>query len=224
MRLLLIEDNRELTALLVEALEGAGYAVDVFAHAEAARLALEACDYAAVILDLGLPDEDGLSVLADMRARGRSTPVLILTARGSVGDRVAGLRAGADDYLLKPFAFEELRARLEALLRRPGAMLTQVLRLGRLAFDVASRQVTAGGEGLVLSARELDMLEVLMRRGGRVVLKQHMESQLYGLASTIGSNALDVQLHRLRKRLEALDAGVRIHTVRGVGYMLAESA
>lgn len=224
MRLLLVEDNEALSRLLVESLEGVGYAVDRVVLAEQAELALELHHYAAVVLDLGLPDADGLGVLTAMRGRRDSTPVLILTARGEIDDRVMGLRAGADDYLLKPFAFDELRARLEAMLRRPGELLAHSLSLGRLTFDQQARQMRLDDSPVVFSARELDMLEILIRRGGRVVLKQHMESQLYGMGSPIGSNALDVQVHRLRKRLDTMQAGVVLRTVRGVGYMLMEAA
>jgi DNA-binding response OmpR family regulator len=224
MRLLLVEDNEELSRLLVDALIGVGFAVDAVSRAEAARLALDVCGYAAVVLDLGLPDDDGLGVLAAMRHRGDTTPVLILTARGAIGDRVKGLRAGADDYLTKPFAFDELHARLEAVLRRPGELLGHLLRCGGLTFDLGARQVALDGTAVPFFARERDLLEILMRRKGRVVQKQHLESQIYGMDSTVGSNALDVLVHRLRKRLDALGAGVVIHTVRGVGFMLAEGA
>lgn len=223
-RLLLVEDNDDLADLLTSALANGGYAVERADNAEDARLMLGVCRYAAVILDLGLPDEDGLAVLAMMRRGGDATPVLILTARSSIDDRVVGLRTGADDYLLKPFAFEELCARLEALLRRPGEMLDQRLRFGRLRFDLHSRQLFLDDAAFTLSARELDMMEILMRNAGQVVMKPHMESHLYGLGEEIASNALDVQVYRLRKRLEARKAGVLIHTVRGVGYMLAQAA
>lgn len=223
MRLLIVEDNLELSGLLASALEQSGFSVDHVATAESARLATATRRYAALILDLGLPDEDGLGVLTEMRARHDSTPVLVLTARGGVGDRVTGLRAGADDYLLKPFAIEELTARLDALLRRPGEILGQVLRVGDLALDTRARQMSVRGEPHIFSGRELDLLEILMRRSGRVVLKQHVEDHLFGLNTEIGSNAVEVQVHRLRKRLDPLQVRADIHTVRGVGYLLAET-
>ncbi|MBV8472015.1 MAG: response regulator transcription factor [Hyphomicrobiales bacterium] len=223
MRLLVVEDNSDLADLLTQGLQASGFSVDVVAEGEPARLAMAVRRYAAVVLDLGLPDEDGLEVLSSLRRRGDSTPILVLTARGGLDDRVAGLRAGADDYLLKPFALEELTARLEALLRRPGEMLGRTLSVGELSFDLPGRQAFVRGRPLTLSARELDTLEILMRRSGRVVLKQHLEDHLFGLRAEIGSNAVEVQVHRLRRRLEPLQAGVQIHTVRGVGYMLSEA-
>jgi DNA-binding response OmpR family regulator len=221
MRLLLVEDNDDLAQLLVQGLERAGFDVDRAGDAVHAGLAVETVRYAAVVLDRGLPEGDGLDVVRRMRARRDSTPVLVLTARGGVEDRVTGLQAGADDYLLKPFAFEELTARLHALLRRPGDMVGEVLRVGRLALHTESRQVMLDETPQAFSGRELTLLEILMRRGGRVVQKKHVEDQLFGLDAEVGPNALEVQIHRLRKRLEALDAGAVIHTVRGVGYLMA---
>jgi DNA-binding response OmpR family regulator len=224
MRLLVVEDNRELSSLLERGLAAAGFAVDVVDTAELARLAVETRTYAAVVLDLGLPDADGLGLLKDMRARQDSTLILIITSRDGLDDRLTGLRAGADDYLVKPFALAELTERLRALLRRSGDIMGQVLEVGDLALDTRARQVFLRGQPLVLSGRELTLLELLMRRSGRVILKQHVEDQLFGLDSDVGSNALEVQVHRLRRRLEPLKARVQIHTVRGVGYLLAEAA
>src|SRR5271165_1433673 len=169
MRLLLVEDNDELSELVVKSIGPAGFSADRVATAADAISVLGSTHYAAVILDLGLPDEDGLAVLRSLRARQSAVPVLVLTARDGVNDRVTGLRAGADDYLVKPFAIEELVARLEALLRRPGQLLI-------------------GGKPQILSARELAVLELLMRRSGRVVSKRIVEDQIFGLASEIGSN------------------------------------
>lgn len=222
MRLLLVEDNDDLAQLLVQGLEKAGFDVDRAGDAVHAGLAVETVRYAAVVLDRGLPEGDGLDVVRRMRARRDSTPVLVLTARGGVEDRVVGLQAGADDYLLKPFALEELTERLHALLRRPGDLLGQALEVGDLALDTQARQVFVRGEPILFSGRELSLLELLMRRSGRVVLKQHVEDHLFGLSSEVGSNAVEVQVHRLRRRLEPLNGRAMIHTVRGVGYMLAE--
>jgi DNA-binding response OmpR family regulator len=224
MRLLVVEDNRELSSLVASGLTTAGFSVDVVDSAEPARLALETRSYAAVVLDLGLPDSDGLGLLREMRAKQDPTLILIITSRGGLDDRLTGLRAGADDYLLKPFALAELTERLRALLRRSGDLMGQVLEVGNLALDTSARQVFLRGQPLVLSGRELTLLELLMRRSGRVLLKQHVEDQLFGLSAEVGSNALEVQVHRLRRRLEPLKARVQIHTVRGVGYMLAETA
>jgi DNA-binding response OmpR family regulator len=148
--------------------------------------------------------------------------VLILTARGSLKDRVTGLGSGADDYLVKPFALEELVARLRALLRRPGNLLGVALELGDVTLDTSARQVFVGGQPLFFSPREISVLEHLLRRSGRVVRKGLLESNLYGLSQEIGSNAVEVYVHRLRKRLAEVGASVQIHTLRGVGYLIAE--
>jgi DNA-binding response OmpR family regulator len=221
MRLLLVEDNEELSGLLVKSLGAAGFGADAVTTAADALSVLGSTHYAAAILDLGLPDEDGLTVLRALRARQNSLPVLILTARDGVNDRVAGLRAGADDYLVKPFAIEELVARLEALLRRPGQLLGRSLKLGNLVFDTAARQLFIAGEPQILSARELALLEILMRRSGRVVSKRAVEDQIFGLAGDVGSNAIEVYVHRLRKSLQDYGASAAIHTIRGVGYLIA---
>jgi DNA-binding response OmpR family regulator len=222
MRLLVVEDNAELAALLLPALARHGFTADVMGSAANAEAAMATTGYAALILDLGLPDEDGLTLLKRLRKGGSSTPVLILTARGSVADRVDGLQAGADDYLTKPFAVEELAARLQALLRRPGEMLSQSLRVGDLILDPQSRQIAVAGRPEPFSAREVDILELLMRRAGRVVQKGYVEDHLFGLNAPVGSNAVEVAIHRLRKHLQALDAQAVVHTVKGVGYFIAE--
>ena len=177
--------------------------------------------YAAIVLDLGLPDEDGLNLLRDMRRKHDTTPVLALTARDGVSDRVIGLREGADDYLPKPFAMEELVARLQALLRRPGNLLGRV-HLRQVSLDTEGRQVFVGGAARAFPARETAVLEILLRRGGNVAPKRLFEDQLFGLSGDVGSNAVEVYVHRLRKMLGDAGAGVKIHTVRGVGYLMAE--
>ncbi|HEV2545888.1 MAG TPA: response regulator transcription factor [Stellaceae bacterium] len=222
MRLLLVEDNKELASLVGKGLDAAGFASDVVATAADARAVLATTRYAAVVLDLGLPDDDGLAVLGDLRARADATPVLVLTARGGVHDRVLGLRGGADDYLVKPFAMEELVARLQALLRRPGQLLGRSLKRGNVVFDTEARQVFVNAAPQLFSAREVAVLEILMRRGGRVVSKKLVEDQLFGLDIDIGSNAIEVYVHRLRKQLADSGASVQIHTIRGVGYLIAE--
>ncbi|MDR0480457.1 MAG: response regulator transcription factor [Gallionellaceae bacterium] len=221
MRLLIVEDNRELCELMSSALESVALATDSAHSVESAKLMLQLSRYAAVILDLGLPDGDGLSVLRELRGRGNPTPVLILTARASVLERVIGLDAGADDYLGKPFAIEELIARIQALLRRPGAMLGKVLEAGNLVFDSVTRETTVAGKPINMPARELEILELLLRRQNRVVPKPVVESQLFGSEDPSGSNAIEVYVHRLRRRLETANAGVAIHTLRGIGYLLA---
>lgn len=222
MRVLLVEDNDELVSLLVKSLARSGFSADAVANAGDAAHSLAAMRYAAIVLDLGLPDQDGLTLLRGVRGRGDSTPVLVLTARDGVSDRVNGLRAGADDYLVKPFAMEELVARLQALLRRPGNLLGRQLSFGNVSLETEGRQVFVDGTLRVFAARETAILEILLRRGGNVVPKRLFEDQLFGLSGDVGSNAVEVYVHRLRKMLSDCGATVKIHTVRGVGYLLSE--
>ncbi|TAJ84453.1 MAG: response regulator transcription factor [Reyranella sp.] len=222
MRVLLVEDNAELVALLIKGLARSGFSADSVGNAGDAAHSLAAMRYSAIVLDLGLPDQDGLSLLRSIRSRGDSTPVLVLTARDGVSDRVNGLRAGADDYLVKPFAMEELVARLQALLRRPGNLLGRQLTFGNVSLETEGRQVFVDGMMRVFPARETAILEILLRRGGNVVPKRLFEDQLFGLSGDVGSNAVEVYVHRLRKMLSDCGATVKIHTVRGVGYLLAE--
>ena len=222
MRLLVVEDNTELRRLLTQGLQAESFDVDFAATAEQALEALTSTRYAAVVLDLGLPDRDGGSVLREMRGRKDSTPVLVLTARSGVEDRVAGLQIGADDYLVKPFDFGELVARLRSLLRRPGDMLGKVLSAANLELDTEGRQVFVDGAAQPVSGQETTLLEILMRRAGKVVPKKYLEDQLFGMAPEVGANAVEVSVHRLRKRLETICARVEIHTIRGVGYLLAD--
>jgi DNA-binding response OmpR family regulator len=221
MRILVVEDNDELAGLIAEGLGDADFETERVATAADARDALTSARYSAVVLDLGLPDGDGLTVLGDVRARHDEVPVLILTARAGVHDRVTGLRAGADDYLTKPFAFEELVARLEALLRRPHAMTGTVLALANLTFDTQRKQAFIDDAPQVLSARESAVLEILLRRKDRAVPKKAVEDELFGLGGEVSSNAVEVYVHRLRRQLVGRGAKVQIHTVRGVGYMIA---
>ena len=167
MKLLLVEDNIKLAELVTEALGGAGFAMDYVGTSGDAKASLMATRYSGIILDLGLPDEDGLNVLSFLRNRADSTPVLILTARDGLDDRVKGLNSGADDYVLKPFEMKELIARMKALLRRPGNALGTVLNLGNIEFNTNSRQVAISGEIITFSRRELDVLELLLRRSQR---------------------------------------------------------
>lgn len=222
MRLLIVEDNAELSMLVAKGLAAAGYAADIVNSDAEARDTLRTVNYAAMILDLGLPDGDGLSILTELRRRGDPLPVIVLTARGGVQDRVAGLRSGADDYLAKPFALEELVARLEAILRRPGQLLGKSLHLGNLVYDTEGRQIFIDDKPRTLSARETSVLEILLRRQGRVVPKKNVEDHIFGLSGEVGSNAVEVYVSRLRKQLAEYGARVVIHTVRGVGYMMAE--
>lgn len=222
MRLLLIEDNGRLATLTAAGLTAAGFSVDVAGGVEEAAAAFAAVSYDVAVLDLGLPDGDGMDLLNDLRRRGDATPVLILTARDGVGDRVNGLNRGADDYLVKPFATEELVARLRVLLRRPGHLLGLTLTQGNISFDTVNRQATVNGAPLELGRRELDALEILLRRAGRVVAKGAIETAVYNFNEEIGSNAVEVLIHRLRKRLQAAGASAAVHTLRGVGYLLGD--
>jgi DNA-binding response OmpR family regulator len=222
MRVLLVEDNVELVALLKKGLAHGGFDADSVGTAADAEHVLSTMRYAAIVLDLGLPDEDGLTLLREVRRRGDSTPVLVLTARDGVSDRVTGLREGADDYMAKPFAMEELVARLHALLRRPGNLLGKRLTCGNVALDTEGRQVLVNGALRPFPARETAVLEILLRRSGNVAPKRLFEDHLFGLSGDVGSNAVEVYVHRLRKMLADAGASVKIHTVRGVGYILAD--
>ena len=220
MRLLVVEDERRIGELVADAFGRAGFVVDTAATAADARHFLLTVAYDVLILDLGLPDDDGLEILSELRRQRSELPVLILTARDALEDRVAGLNAGADDYLIKPFAGVELIARIRALLRRPGAALGGVLQAGRLAFDTLGREAAVDGTPLALARQELAVLEHLMRRLGRVVPKALLEEKLYGEGDEIGSNAIPVHVHHLRRKLGEARAECAIHTVRGVGYLL----
>jgi DNA-binding response OmpR family regulator len=224
MRLLLVEDNERLSALTGNALAKVGFDTDAFTTAADAEEAIRTVEYSAMILDLGLPDQDGLTLLRRLRASKNPLLILILTARGGIEDRVRGLDAGADDYLVKPFAQEELLARIRVLLRRPGGLLGKKLELGALCLDTASREVTLENRPQYFSPREVAVLEILLRRSGRVVSKKLVEDHLFGLSVDVGSNAVEVYVHRLRKQLADAGADVAIHTVRGVGYLIAKAA
>lgn len=192
----------------------AGFAVDWVTDGRAAELALANGVYDLAVLDLGLPHKDGMALLRELRGRGQGLPVLVATARDAVADRIAGLNAGADDYVLKPFDLDELVARVRALLRRPGAAAGPALRCGDLALDAVRREVTLAGEPVGLSAREFALLEALMQRPGAVLSREQLEDAVYGWQQEVGSNAIEVHLHHLRRKLGA----GRIRNVRGVGY------
>lgn len=220
MRVLVVEDNGELVVLLTKALERAGLDVDGVRTVGDAEASLRAMNYAAVVLDLGLPDADGLSLLDQMRRRCDTTPVLILTARSGIEDRVKGLDKGASDYLIKPFATEELIARLQALLRRSPTPEGHVLTLGNIALETAGRQTSVAGKPVAVPAREADLLEVLMKRNGRLVSHEVLRGQVFGAAQGVSSNAIEVYIHRLRRLLTDAGANVQIHTIRGAGYLM----
>lgn len=224
MRLLTIEDESELAGLIAKAFSAAGFAVDTAASLAEADETMAVMSYDAIILDLSLGDGDGLTLLRKWRAGGRSVPILILTARDGLDDRVVGLDAGADDYVLKPFHMPELISRIRALLRRPNAALGLRLELGNLVFETEHRQVTVADRVLRLSVREMALIELLLRRAGRVVTREAIESSLYSFDAELGSNAVEVLVHRLRRKLQEAEATLQIHTLRGVGYLLADGS
>ena len=218
MRLLLVEDDPMIGKAVQQGLTRAGFSVDWVTDGRAAELSIANDVYQAVILDLGLPRQDGLSVLSAARARHNPVPVLIATARDAVADRVGGLNAGADDYLIKPYDLEELIARVRALIRRHAGGATSLLECGDLRVDPIARTAELDGQPLELSAREFSLLEMLMQRPGAVLSREALEDSVYGWSSEVGSNAIEVHLHHLRKKLGAN----RIKNVRGVGYCVVE--
>jgi DNA-binding response OmpR family regulator len=224
MRILIVEDEVRIAELVERALARAGLASDAVALFADAKAALAVTSYDAAILDLGLPDGDGLRLIRDLRLARSQIPILVLTARDTVDERVSGLDSGADDYLVKPFATTELIARTKALLRRPGGALGMTLKAGNIVFDTVSRDVKVGEAPLLLPRRESAILEHLMRRLGRVVPKTVLEEKLYGLDDEHESNVVPVHVHYLRRKLMEADATAEIHTVRGVGYLLMEAA
>jgi len=218
MRILIAEDDAVLADGLTRSLRRAGYAADCVGDGEQADMALSSENYDVLILDLGLPRMDGLEVLRRLRGRKSAVPVMILTARDALDERVKGLDLGADDYMIKPFDPPELEARIRALLRRGQGTGASELRIGELSFDSAERCARVGKQVLELSPRELSLLEVLMRRAGKVVGKEQLLEHLYNWDEEASSNAIEVLLHRLRKKLDHY--GIPIRTVRGLGYML----
>lgn len=214
MRVLIVEDDPGIAGGLAATLKAAGYAVDVCGTLGQARAALQVESFELVLLDLNLPDGDGLGWLRQLRAEGHTLPVLIMTARDALPDRVAGLDQGADDYLVKPFEPEELLARMRVALRRSEGRASPVLHHGDLAVDPAARTVLRAGQPVVLRAKEFALLLVLLRASGQVVTRQRLEEAVYGFDDALESNALEVHMHHLRRKLgEGL-----VKTVRGVGY------
>jgi DNA-binding response OmpR family regulator len=220
MRILVIEDDEPLRALLRRGLSEDGHVVDALADGREFSEYLAGAHYDAIVLDLNLPGEDGLSILRRLRAHGDRVPVLILTARDSSSDVVTGLDAGADDYLRKPFAFDELEARLRSLARRPPNWTDAVLEFGDLVFDSATRQAYRGERDLLLTAKEALFLETVMRNADRVVTRRALEDRLWDRESDRVSNVLDVYARRLRQKLTAEGEPQLLHTLRGLGYRL----
>ena len=222
MRILIVEDDPALADGLVRSLTQSGYAVDCATQGAMANTLLQDSVYDLAILDLGLPQMDGTEVLRRLRQREGKTPVLVLTARDAVEDRVIGLDLGADDYMTKPFDLSELEARVRALIRRGQLGSNTSLTCARLMLDTAARRAFVEGVALDLSAREIGVLEVLMLRHRKVVSKEQIMEALCKWDEDLGGNAIEVYIHRLRKKLES--SGVRIRTIRGLGYLLEEDS
>ena len=220
MRLLLVEDDAMIGESIRKGMQQDGFALDWVQDGRAAELALEANPYDTLLLDLGLPRKDGLEVLASLRRRGNPIPVLILTARDSVADRVRGLDAGADDYLVKPFDLDELAARVRALLRRKSGRADPIVRVGNLIVNPAIHEVSLDGKSIALSAREFGLLHALVERPGAVLSRAQLEEKLYGWGQEVESNTVEVYIHSLRRKLGA----DLIRNVRGVGYMVPKQA
>ena len=218
MRILLVEDHLPLAESVAQALRGTGLTVDVLHDGVAAEHALASEDYALAVLDVGLPRQGGFAVLARLRGRGKTLPVLMLTARGEVKDRVHGLNLGADDYLAKPFELSELEARVKALLRRSVLGGEAQQRCGALVYDLGTRRFSLHEQLLNLTSREQAVLEALIARPGRVMSKEQLADQVFGLDEEASSDAIEIYVHRLRKKLEG--DSVRIVTFRGLGYLL----
>ncbi|RTL95565.1 response regulator transcription factor [Ancylobacter aquaticus] len=223
MRLLLVEDSARLRELVGETIRTAGWRLDAVGDVAQAQEALATTGYDLVLLDLGLPDGDGLDIVRALRRARDGTPVLVLTARGAVDERIAGLDAGADDYLTKPFNNGELLARARALLRRAPVSADPVLEAGALRFDPATQEARCGDDLIALAPRERAALEILLRNAGRVTPKRGLEEKLSGFDGEISPNAIEVVVSRLRRRLAPFATATAIETVRGVGYLLRET-
>jgi len=224
MRLLVVEDERGIAGALKQGLSESGYAVDIARDGAAGRDYALAADYDIILLDVLLPKLDGLSLLRDLRKRGLTTPILLLTARDAVDDRVAGLDAGADDYLVKPFSFSELLARLRALLRRPALQGANRLVAGNIAMDLAARTVTRGAQDVVLTPREFAVLEYLLRHPGQALSRSQIAERVWSWEFHGETNIVDVYVGYLRRKLDEPGEPSAIETLRGFGYRLKSEA
>lgn len=220
MRILVVEDDSMIGEAVCHALKDAGYAVDWVQDGAAALTAVATQEYGTVLLDLGLPGKDGLEVLRAIRARNNPVPVLVMTARDALDDRINGLDAGADDYVLKPFEMRELLARMRAVDRRKDGKASPLLTNGTLALDPATREVTYGTTAVQLSAREFSLLHALLVRPGAILSRSELEDRLYGWGDEVESNAVEFLIHSLRRKL----GNTAIRNVRGVGWMVSKGA
>ncbi len=222
MRILLAEDEDDLREVTVKRLKTEGFGVDGCRDGQEALEYLDAADYNLVILDIMMPRLDGLSVLRKLRSGGNPVPVLLLTAKDAVSDRVQGLDAGADDYLTKPYAFEELMARIRALVRRNSTEKSDVLTVGDLSVELSTKRVMRGGKEILLSAKEFGLLETLIRHKGQVLSRAQLENQVWDFGFEGSSNIVDVYIRYLRRKVDDPFEKKLIHTIRGAGYVLKE--
>ena len=223
MRILIAEDQKDLNRIITKRLSAEGYYVDSCFDGEEALSYIEMAEYDGIILDIMMPKRDGLSVLHSLRKKGIGTPVLFLTARDAVEDRVLGLDSGADDYLVKPFAFDELIARIRAMTRKSAGNSSNIFSVADLVMDTASHTVTRGGKEIALSAKEFSLLEYLLRNKGHVLSRTMIENNLWNFGYSGGTNAVDVYIRYLRKKVDDGFEPKLIHTVRGCGYVLKEN-
>ena len=222
MRILIAEDQRDLNQILTEQLRKEHYSVDACFDGQEALDYLEAAEYDALILDIMMPVLDGLTVLRKLRSRGNSIPVLLLTAKDSIEDRVKGLDAGANDYLVKPFAFEELLARIRVMLRRPAEAPKTCYQVGNLEVHLDTHEVYRGGEPVALSGKEFSLLRYMIQNAGIVLSREKLEQHIWNYDFTGASNVIDVYIRYLRKKIDEGQEKKLIHTVRGAGYVLKE--
>lgn len=220
MRILVVEDQKDLNEIIVRKLTNEHYSVDACYDGDDALDFIRCAEYDGIILDIMLPGTTGIGVLKQMRASGNKTPVLLLTALGTVEDRVAGLDAGADDYLVKPFDFDELLARVRAIVRRGGERASSVMTCGDLMLDTAARRVERGGKEITLTAKEFDILEYLMQNEGKVLSRDKLSNHIWNYDYDGGSNVIDVYVHHLRKKVDSDFEEKKIITVKGAGYMV----
>lgn len=222
MRILIAEDEKDLNAIIKKKMESEGYCADSCFDGEDALYYLEQADYDAVIMDVMMPKKDGFQVVKEYRKNGGKAPVLFLTARASVEDRVYGLDLGANDYLVKPFSFAELMARVRAMTRKNSDSVSNIFTLGDLTVDISAKRVTRGNREIRLSSREFALLEYMIKNAGRVLSREQIENNLYNFDYEGGTNVIDVYIRYLRKKIDEGFDNKLIHTVRGSGYVLRE--